>query len=53
MTEGTTTGSTVPRRQLGRHLRDMRNQSRLTVRAAAARLEWSEAKIWRIETGQT
>ncbi len=54
MTEGTTTtGSTVPRRQLGRHLRDLRNQSRLTVRAAAARLEWSEAKIWRIETGQT
>ncbi|MGH3872225.1 MAG: helix-turn-helix domain-containing protein [Pseudonocardiaceae bacterium] len=53
MIEGTTTGSTVPRRQLGRHLRDLRNQSRLTVRAAAARLEWSEAKIWRIETGQT
>jgi len=55
MTEGTTTttGSTVPRRQLGRHLCDLRNQSRLTVRAAAARLEWSEAKIWRIETGQT
>jgi transcriptional regulator with XRE-family HTH domain len=54
MTEGiTTTGSTVPRRQLGRYLRDLRNRSRLTVRAAAARLEWSEAKIWRIETGQT
>ncbi|HEY6424825.1 MAG TPA: helix-turn-helix transcriptional regulator [Pseudonocardiaceae bacterium] len=53
MTEGTTAGSTVPRRQLGRHLRDLRNQSRLTVRAAAAKLEWSEAKIWRIETGQT
>ena len=47
MTEGTITGSTVPRR----HLRDLRNQSRLTVRAAAAKLEWSEAKIWRIETG--
>ena len=49
MTEGasTTTGSTVPRRQLGRHLRDLRNRSRLTVRAAAAKLEWSEAKIWR------
>ncbi len=44
MTEGTTTGSTVPRRQLGRHLRDLRSRSRLTVRAAAARLEWSEAK---------
>jgi Domain of unknown function (DUF5753)/Helix-turn-helix domain len=48
-----TTGSTVPRRQLGRHLRDLRNRSRLTVRMAAQKLEWSEAKIWRIETGQT
>jgi len=46
------TGSTVPRRQLGRYLRDLRNGQRLTVRAAAERLEWSEAKIWRIETGQ-
>jgi transcriptional regulator with XRE-family HTH domain len=52
MTEGTT-GSTVPRRQLGRYLRDLRGQARLTVRAAAEALEWSEAKIWRIETGQT
>lgn len=52
MTEGTT-GSTVPRRQLGRYLRDLRNHARLTVKAAATRLEWSEAKIWRIETGQT
>ncbi|GGR17175.1 helix-turn-helix domain-containing protein [Streptomyces netropsis] len=52
MIEGMT-GSTVPRRQLGRHLRDLRNQSRLTVRAAARQLEWSEAKMWRIETGQT
>jgi transcriptional regulator with XRE-family HTH domain len=48
-----TTGSTVPRRQLGRFLRNLRNQSRLTVRAAATKLEWSEAKLWRIETGQT
>ncbi|MFV2195044.1 helix-turn-helix domain-containing protein [Nocardiopsis sp. LOL_012] len=47
------TGSTVPRRQLGRYLRDLRNQARLTVRKAAKELEWSEAKIWRIETGQT
>jgi hypothetical protein len=52
MPEGTT-GSTVPRRQLGRYLRDMRNRSRMTVRMAAQELEWSEAKIWRIETGQT
>ncbi|MCK7624608.1 helix-turn-helix domain-containing protein [Streptomyces sp. RS10V-4] len=46
------TGSTVPRRQLGRHLRELRGKSRLTVRAAARALEWSEAKMWRIETGQ-
>ncbi|GAA3016451.1 helix-turn-helix transcriptional regulator [Streptosporangium longisporum] len=52
MPEGVT-GSTVPRRQLGRYLRDLRSQARLTVKAAASRLEWSEAKIWRIETGQT
>ena len=52
MTEGLS-GSTVPRRQLGRHLRDLRGQARLTVRAASAALEWSEAKLWRIETGQT
>jgi transcriptional regulator with XRE-family HTH domain len=48
-----TTGSTVPRRQLGRYLRDLRNSQRLTVRKAAEQLEWSGAKIWRIETGQT
>jgi hypothetical protein len=46
-------GSTVPRRQLGRYLRDARGRARMTVRAAADALEWSEAKIWRIETGQT
>ncbi|MFF2813173.1 helix-turn-helix domain-containing protein [Streptomyces sp. NPDC058000] len=51
MTDGPT-GSTVPRRQLGRHLRDLRTKSRFTVRAAARKLEWSEAKMWRIETGQ-
>ena len=48
-----TTGSTVPRRQLGRYLRELRSRERLTVKAAAEKLEWSEAKIWRIETGQT
>jgi hypothetical protein len=47
-----TTGSTVPRRQLGRHLRDLRNRDRLTIKMAAQKLEWSEAKMWRIETGQ-
>ncbi|RMI34224.1 helix-turn-helix domain-containing protein [Nocardia stercoris] len=47
------TGSTMPRRQLGRQLRDLRNRARMTTRVAAQQLEWSEAKIWRIETGQT
>jgi transcriptional regulator with XRE-family HTH domain len=48
-----TTGSTVPRRQLGRHLRELRGSQQMTVKTAAELLEWSEAKIWRIETGQT
>ncbi|MBD0738062.1 helix-turn-helix domain-containing protein [Streptomyces sp. CBMA29] len=46
-------GSTVPRRQLGRYLRELRGKARMTVKVAAEALEWSEAKIWRIETGQT
>jgi Domain of unknown function (DUF5753)/Helix-turn-helix domain len=45
--------STVPRRQLGRYLRDLRNTAHITIAAAAKQLEWSDAKIWRIETGQT
>jgi transcriptional regulator with XRE-family HTH domain len=52
MTDGTT-GSTVPRRQLGRYLRDLRASQRITVKTAAQQLEWSETKLWRIETGQT
>jgi transcriptional regulator with XRE-family HTH domain len=52
MTEETT-GSTVPRRQLGRYLRELRNGQRITVKTAAEKLEWSETKVWRIETGQT
>jgi transcriptional regulator with XRE-family HTH domain len=46
-------GSTVPRRQLGRYLRELRSTAGLTVKDAARGLEWSEAKMWRIETGQT
>lgn len=52
MTDGAM-GSTVPRRQLGRYLRELRSKARFTARAAAEKLEWSEAKLWRIETGQT
>ena len=48
-----TTGSTAPRRQLGRYLRDLRGRQRITVKAAAAALEWSETKLWRVENGHT
>jgi transcriptional regulator with XRE-family HTH domain len=53
MAAESTAGPTVPRRQLGRHLRALRNQAKLTTRLAAQALEWSEPKLWRIETGQT
>lgn len=49
----TETGSTVPRRQLGRYLRTLREDAHLTVKAAAEALEWSTPKMWRIETGAT
>ena len=45
--------SGVLRRVLGRYLRGLRNQARLTTKVAAGLLEWSEPKLWRIETGQT
>lgn len=48
----TLTNSTVPRRQLGRYLRDLRLKAGLAVKDAAKGLEWSETKMWRIETGQ-
>src|SRR5687768_16016265 len=47
----TDAGSTVPRRQLGRYLRQLREDARITVKAAADALEWSTPKIWRIESG--
>lgn len=53
MAAESTAGPTVPRRQLGRHLRALRNQAKLTTKLAAQALEWSEPKLWRIETGQT
>jgi transcriptional regulator with XRE-family HTH domain len=50
---GTRTGSTVPRRQLGRYLRRARAEAGFTVAGAAEALGWSDQKIWRLETGQT
>ncbi len=46
-------GSTVPRRQLGRYLRELRNGAGFSVRDAAKRLERSEPTMWRIENGLT
>lgn len=45
-------GSSVPRRQLGRFLRQAREQAHIGLEAAAAELEWSRAKMYRIEGGQ-
>lgn len=44
-------GSTVPRRQLGRMLREARTNAGITIEAAADALEYSRQKIWRIEGG--
>ena len=44
-------GSTVPRRQLGRYLRQLREERKITVKAAADILECSIQKLWRIEKG--
>jgi transcriptional regulator with XRE-family HTH domain len=49
----TPTGSAVPRRVLGQYLRELRLEAGLTVKTAARLMEWSEPKMWRIETGQT
>ena len=44
-------GSTVPRRQLGRYLRQIREERNITVKGGADILECSFQKLWRIEKG--
>ncbi|MGV9411180.1 helix-turn-helix domain-containing protein [Nocardia sp. NPDC003693] len=44
-------GSTLPRRQLGRYLREGRMQCNMTIAEAATLMEWSESKLQRLETG--
>lgn len=46
-------GSSVPRRQLGRVLRQAREEAGINLEAAAQALEWSRAKMYRLEGGQT
>ncbi|MGC4807164.1 helix-turn-helix domain-containing protein [Micromonospora sp. DT233] len=45
--------TSVPRRQLGRLLRQAREEASINLEAAAAALEWSRAKMYRLESGQT
>src|SRR5262245_4019502 len=47
------TGSTVPRRQLGRHLRDLRLQAGMSMPEAARLIERGTTTLQRLETGQT
>ncbi|WP_341720735.1 helix-turn-helix transcriptional regulator [Micromonospora sp. FIMYZ51] len=44
-------GSTVPRRQLGRALRDLRTEARMTLDAVAEAMQFSRQRLWRIESG--
>ncbi|TLG18215.1 helix-turn-helix domain-containing protein [Nocardia cyriacigeorgica] len=46
-------GSTLSRRQLGRHLREARQQNNLTIAQAAALMQWSESMLQRLETGNS
>ncbi len=48
----TETGSTVPRRQVGRLLRQLREQAGISLMGAAEELEFSRARMYRIEKGE-
>jgi transcriptional regulator with XRE-family HTH domain len=45
-------GSTVPRRQVGRLMRHLREQAGIPLLAAARELEFSRARMYRIENGE-
>lgn len=47
------TGSTVPRRQVGRLMRQLREQAGISLMAAAEELEFSRARMYRIEGGES
>lgn len=48
----TDTGSTVPRRQAGRLMKQLREQAGISLMAAAEELEFSRARMYRIENGE-
>ncbi|MBF6437872.1 helix-turn-helix domain-containing protein [Nocardia cyriacigeorgica] len=47
------TGSTVPRRQLGRYLRDLRTQTGMTIPEVAKLIERSPSTLQRLEKGES
>ncbi|MFY1702641.1 helix-turn-helix domain-containing protein [Micromonospora sp. WMMA1923] len=49
MSEGVVSG--VPRRVLGRALRELRSEARMTLEGAADALGWSRRRVWLIEGG--
>lgn len=44
-------GSSIPRRQLGRYLKQAREEAGLSLEAAGEALEWSRSTMYRIEGG--
>ncbi|MEV5646681.1 helix-turn-helix transcriptional regulator [Nocardia sp. NPDC052254] len=46
-------GSTLPRRQLGRYLKEAREGAGLTVERAAGLMEWNKSTLSRLERGLT
>ncbi|MGO4647590.1 helix-turn-helix domain-containing protein [Nocardia sp. 2YAB30] len=46
------TGSTLPRRMLGRQLRELRNKSGVSAEAARQAIGVGKQTLWRMETGQ-
>jgi hypothetical protein len=51
----TESGSTVPMRQLGRELRQLRElaQGRVEIADVLATMDWTKQKLWRVERGHT
>ncbi|GAB2504695.1 helix-turn-helix domain-containing protein [Nocardia heshunensis] len=52
MSDDTGVGSTLPRRQLGRALREAREGLGLTLEQAAKHMEWGKSTLGRMEKGQ-
>lgn len=45
--------STLPRRQLGRYLREYRDRAHLSLEEASTLMQWSKSPLQRLEKGQT